>query len=401
MHSHSKQVRLAIVQHGDWLGAQRLIHAGEPEPYAGMGHTVRKLEEFMRSRPHCLISLDAACSQVKVGDNWYVNLPRPKRSKWLPASLVSWNWAGDILSHLEAFRPTHLLLRTGGIPALRLLSWANARGLQTLAIFANYFDRASWKQRLVNNALARQLNDANVFLVANHRWPATETMIDCGVLPEKTAACDWPGARDPRGWSIRTLQTNRVHEILYVGSLLREKGIFDFMEAIRLLHVNGHPIRGTLVGDGPHAAEARQWAATHLPDLIQFTGRLANAECFARMRSADIVCVPSRPEFSEGFPLTLTEALASRTPVLISTHPVFTRAFLHEEGVRFFAAGKPICLAEAARELLTDPILYRRTSEMSDQAFERVGCELLFGDVLRRWDLVIESGEKGANIASA
>ena len=80
---------------------------------------------------------------------------------------------------------------------------------------------------------------------------------------------------------------------------------------------------------------------------------------------------------------------------------MFTRAFLHEEGVRFFAADKPICLAEAARELLTDPLLYRRTSEMSDQAFERVGCELLFGDVLRRWDLVIESEEKGANIASA
>jgi hypothetical protein len=55
----------------------------------------------------------------------------------------------------------------------------------------------------------------------------------------------------------------------------------------------------------------------------------------------------------------------------------------------------------ARTALLLIGLLYRRTSEKSDQAFERVGCELLFGDVLRRWDLVIESGEKGANIASA
>ena len=57
------------------------------------------------------------------------------------------------------------------------------------------------------------------------------------------------------------------------------------------------------------------------------------------LAAATLVCVPSRHEFPEGFPQTLTEALAARTPVVASDHPVFTRVLRDGEGVRYFPAG--------------------------------------------------------------
>ena len=155
------RVRIAIVQHADWLAVRRLARAGEPEPYFAMGYAVRAIEELVAGREHCIISLNAAPDQTTEGQGIYVNLPPPP-SKWLPGSVVAWNWAGVMLQHLGAFKPTHLLLRTGGIPAYRLLRWANARGVQTLAIFANFFDQTRWKDRRLNRALAHQLNRPGV-----------------------------------------------------------------------------------------------------------------------------------------------------------------------------------------------------------------------------------------------
>ena len=132
---------------------------------------------------------------------------------------------------------------------------------------------------------------------------------------------------------------------------------------------------------------------------VHFTGRISNDEAFSRMCVADLVCVPSRPEFTEGFPLTLTEALASRTPVLVSTHPVFTSAFRQRCGVSFFEAGNPTSLADAAQELLQNPALYEQISRESADAFDQVACKLLFGDLLRDWAATFDPADVAMRIS--
>jgi len=77
--------------------------------------------------------------------------------------------------------------------------------------------------------------------------------------------------------------------------------------------------------------------------------------------------------------------LASRTPVLISNHPVFRKAFKDREGVRVFAASKPESFAKIAGDVLADPDMYRDLSVTAERAFERVECPTSFGDLLRRW----------------
>ena len=58
-------------------------------------------------------------------------------------------------------------------------------------------------------------------------------------------------------------------------------------------------------------------------DQLDFRGLVPNGEVFDLFRKADVVVVPSHREYAEGFPLTMFEAMGSRTPIVCSDHPMF------------------------------------------------------------------------------
>ncbi len=118
---------------------------------------------------------------------------------------------------------------------------------------------------------------------------------------------------------------------------------------------------------------------------VRFLGRVSNEEAFEHMRASTLVCVPSRHAYPEGMPLVLTEALASRTPVVASDHPVFRATFKPDEGVRFFPEGDSASLSDAVQELLTRPDLYARMSDLTAGAFGRVTASTFMSDLLERW----------------
>jgi glycosyltransferase involved in cell wall biosynthesis len=163
----------------------------------------------------------------------------------------------------------------------------------------------------------------------------------------------------------------------------------DLLEAVALLCRQGEKLRLTVVGDGPDLPRLRERAAAFPPETVHFTGRIGNEEAFQLMKRSTLVCVPSRHEFPEGFPLTLTEALASRTPVIASDHPVIVRAFADGQGVRFFRASDPPALAETVRAVLGNAETYGRLSELTAAAFAAVECPTTFGDLVARWQATI------------
>ena len=67
-------------------------------------------------------------------------------------------------------------------------------------------------------------------------------MIQCGLHPEKAVAWDWPDARHPRDQNCKGSPAEGTPEILYVSALMREKGIFDLIEAVRLLRNAASPL---------------------------------------------------------------------------------------------------------------------------------------------------------------
>jgi glycosyltransferase involved in cell wall biosynthesis len=287
---------------------------------------------------------------------------------------------------MQRFAPTHVLLRTGGAMARRVLGFCRAHQVNTLVAFANTFDVAlGWKEKLLMRRLVRLLNDQAVRLVGNHKQPATESMVDAGVDPRKVVAWDWPNPRRPGDWPTKTLDESRPARIVYVGTLSAAKGVGDLLAAVEQLRRPAGSVALRILGDGAERPILAA-AASSLPvGTVEFLGRVANDLAFEQMLQASVVCVPSRHEFPEGMPLVLTEALASRTPVIISDHPVFMRGFRDGEGVRFFRAGDPASLARVIDEVLSDGDRYAELSRLTEQAFRRVDCNTLFGDLVDRW----------------
>lgn len=80
------------------------------------------------------------------------------------------------------------------------------------------------------------------------------------------------------------------------------------------------------------------------------------------MAGADLVVIPSRTGYPEGFPLTMFEAIASRTPIVCSDHPMFREVMVDGRNASVFVSEDPRSCAEAIRRTLSDPQLYTNLS---------------------------------------
>lgn len=378
-------LRIASIQHGDYAEALRIIGRGDREPYFGMTYTLDVLAALFADTPHLVISLNSQPYREQHGTGELLGLPCPKFPRPLPGSIAAEWWGHKVVRELQRFAPTHVLLRSGGVIARHVLGYCTSHELNTLVVFANRFDPVELRDRLQTASIVRMLNQPCVKLVGNHKQPATDSMVECGVNPEKAVAWDWPNAQHPKDWPVKLLRSDEPHRIAYVGSISMAKGVGDLLAAVEILSLAGSNVRLTAMGDGPDLATLMASAARLPVGVVEFTGRVANDEAFRQMLEADVVCVPSRHEFSEGMPLTLTEALASRTPVVISDHPVFMRAFVDGEGVRVFKAKDPASLAAVLGEVLATPDAYQRLSQLTMDAYRRVECKTYFGDLIDRW----------------
>jgi glycosyltransferase involved in cell wall biosynthesis len=97
---------------------------------------------------------------------------------------------------------------------------------------------------------------------------------------------------------------------------------------------------------------------------------IPNADVRRRMREHDAVVVPSRHSYAEGLPNTIYEALASRSPLVISDHPAFQGRVMPETECLVYRAADPADLARALALLAAEPAFYRALSENSVQALD-------------------------------
>lgn len=375
--------RIAIVQHGDFASAHRIFRDDLPEPYAGMKKSVEAIEELIVDRRFLLISLDGASYRRPHHSGKIIGVPQRHLPRLVPRRLAAAWQRSQVMAEIRKFAPTHLLIRTSGQLAVDLLSYSAEHRSRCLVVFANVFDPQN-----VNQSSARRLidllNKPCVDRVANHLQPAVDSMIECGVRRDKTIAYDFDL---PPAAVLEAKELNRGTdcELVFAGNLLRAKGCQDVVLATVELCKRGIPARLSVFGDGPERENLQRLVGDVQPGIIQFHGRQPNNIVRQAMRASAFVCVSSHREFPEGMPMTLTEALTTRSPVIASTHPVFVRAFQDGEGLRFVPEKQPLAIADAVERLWNDPAEYRRLSESTPQALDRVKCDTPMSSLLKEW----------------
>ncbi|HUG91874.1 MAG TPA: glycosyltransferase family 4 protein [Planctomycetaceae bacterium] len=185
--------------------------------------------------------------------------------------------------------------------------------------------------------------------------------------------------------SARAPQATRT--VLFVGRLLREKGVSELIEATRLIRARRADVRFVVCGaidpGNPSSFTAADCAAWRREGLIELTGHVDDVEPL--YHRADLIVLPS---WREGVPRTLLEAGACAKAVVATDVPGCREVVVPGETGLLVPVRNPAALAAAIVELLDDP---DRCQSMGMAARERIAThfdeDVIVRDTLNAYGL--------------
>jgi glycosyltransferase involved in cell wall biosynthesis len=370
------KTRLTMVQYGDYAEAYHRFAAGGAETYYAQRYTVGHMSQLARS-PHIedvtIIHVDGVRAAERL-DNGITSIGMKLYEGDKPARF------DELVALVAARQPTHLVVAS---PIIPLLKWGLDRKLRVLPLLADSFRQSGTKAFLKAQLLALTLGAPAIELVANHSIAAALDLVRIGVPADKVAPFDWPAVISPHAKPAKQAPSpTRRWRILYVGMLMETKGVGDVIRAVRLLRDRDIACSLTLIGGGETDRFRRLTEELNLADNVEFAGRRPHDVVMQEMHDHDVLVVPSRHEYPEGLPMTLYEGLCSRTPLVVSDHPMF--ALRMRDGVNcvVFPERDAAALAAAIVRLRDDRQLYEQLSRDAEKHAEEYLCPL-------KWDRLI------------
>lgn len=373
-------MRLVFVQFGDYGDAyRRLRQPGGKETYYAQRYTIDYVAKLAHSR---------AVESVTVV-TFSHDEPLNELSPRLFSAGVDLYPKGaaarhdDLIRQVLQLQPTHLVVSAPIVPLLR---WGLSQGIAVLPLFADSFQGHGLRQKLRNLRLAYVLNDPRIRYVANHNLAASLELARIGVEPEKILPYDWPAVVSPKDQRAKKAPSaDRPFELVYVGQVSELKGVGDLLHALVDLQRAGQRCTLKVIGEVKDPALLTTAKELGVGAQVRFLGTRPHPEVRRAMRDADAVVVPSHHDYPEGLPMTLYEGLCSRTPLIVSDHPMF--ALRIEPGINalVFEAGSHEALAARVLELASDAQLYERLSRNAESAAEGYLCPLKWDRLIAAW----------------
>jgi glycosyltransferase involved in cell wall biosynthesis len=224
---------------------------------------------------------------------------------------------------------------------------ASTRVVYTVHGFAHVWDARGWRDRALERVerLLAGRTDLLLFQSQEDLAQATARRYRSGLRYLGNGVEDSWFSVPARHAPARPL------EVLFVGRLIREKGVLDLFDALA-----GVPdVRLTVAGaqlptdrDGVEATLRERAGTGQLAGRVSFTGLVSKAEMQAVVARADALVLPS---YREGVPRSLIEGFAAGRPA-VATDVRGCRELV-QDGVTGFLVppGRPDRLAEALRAM--------------------------------------------------
>lgn len=352
-------MKLLFLQHGDYAEAWDRLRAGGEERYREQRASVDFVEK---------LSADFDVTVASICETPHDRRLTPRLRAAGLSKAVALD-PGRLGATLDDFGPQVMVTRT---PNRGALAWAKRSRTPTLPALADYF-RNDGLRELWRNLRLRALLAAPVFpCVGNHSLNASRSVVRALRYPARRVV-PWERQPLPIEPEPKRRAAGAPLALFFAGALVETKGVGDCLDALAALRRRGWQAELTVAGSGPQIDHWRSRAATlGIADAATFLGQIPNAEVRARMRASDAVIVASRHEYPEGMPNTLAEALAVRTPLVVSDHPVFRGRLRPGEDCLQFRAGDAGDLADRLAALADDPAIYARLSEAGAAAHLRL-----------------------------
>jgi len=182
--------------------------------------------------------------------------------------------------------------------------------------------------------------------------------------------------------------------LLAVGIFFPHRRFEDLLHAVDLL--NKEKIRANLllVGSESYASEYAQKVhdlvrTLGLEGQVKFMGEIPETALRSLYASSDVLVFPNYPQT---WGLAVFEAMASGTPVIVSTGAGASEVLTDGENALLVPPGNPQMIAKSIKRLVDDPSLYRKLS-VNGRSFveEKISwdaygqrMEILFNDAVSR-----------------
>lgn len=348
--------RWTIVQWGDYGEAFDRFAAGGEQNYFGQKYTVdfvadRAGEADMEQVTVISVAADQPARQLVDGlaVQGLQLYPEGARARY-----------GDLTRAVAATRPTHM---TVAMPIASLLRWGVRHGVRVLPLFADSFRRSGLRARIGYWRLARALNDDRIGIVSNHGLASSRDLQRIGVAGDKIVPFDWPPLITAEGYKAKTApEPGAEIRLVYVGQLVEPKGVGDIIRAVAILAGQGVAVRLRLLGAGQVDLFRALAESLGVAASVAFLGTRPHGEVLEILCDSDLSVVASHHDYPEGLPMTLYEAMCTRTPLIASDHPMFAARIRDGETALVFRAGDAAHLAERVADLIGAPELYERLS---------------------------------------
>ena len=288
-----------------------------------------------------------------------------------------------LLRMAAQWKPTHLVLHS---PITELIRWAVSNRIETLPMFADSFRAPGIRNRFRNRRLSAALSDSRIKWGVISMDRTLVRICAIGVDSCKLLPFDWPSFDSPSKWAAKKspAKPNSI-TVTYVGQVIAQKGVGDLIEAIAIAKKKGEHYQANLVGRGEIESFRSYAHRRGVADLVSFLGPVSRPRVLELMNAGEVVVVPSRHEYPEGMPQTIYEGLVSRSPVVVSDHPMFQGRIVRRQNGMIFSAANPHSLYQTVHDLVQDSALYERLSRDADLNARNFHGPLKWDQVIGRW----------------
>jgi glycosyltransferase involved in cell wall biosynthesis len=161
---------------------------------------------------------------------------------------------------------------------------------------------------------------------------------------------------------------------VFVGRLVREKGVYELLSAYgRLDALLRQQVGLVIVGDGPCRGELQQLAEKISPGSIAFCGFVHRDELGPYYALAETLILPT---YTDTWGMVVNEAMACGLPVIVSSAAGCSADLIRENGNGILIKPREVdSLESAMRRVATDPDLRRSMSANSARHIQNYSPE--------------------------
>jgi len=159
--------------------------------------------------------------------------------------------------------------------------------------------------------------------------------------------------------ALRERQESAKWRVLFLARIIREKGIYETLEAVSKVQSKHPAVELVVAGDGEELDDVKSFVRAHNTGNVTFTGYITGLQKRRAFEQANVFCLPS---YTEGCPVSVIEAMAYGLPVV--TRPVGGLADFFKNGKHGFISDslEPEIFANLVEKLVLDKRLYERIS---------------------------------------